>query len=537
MTAPMIQRRRPRAAARPTTADLHPNPPIRTALAVALAASVTALVAAAPAAAQQAPVTPTEAQATAALDEAEQALEPTAPDAAPDASVALNQLAASVPALDGAERRRARGLLARPTDPNDRYGDSYPAGAPIASAESPHFCVFWVNDPVYMDAPSLVDANGTADGDGVPDYVESILQIAEFSYSIEVKPGTLGWIPPKRDTTGCGADPGAHADVYLKQLGQQGLFGYESPDFGQPRTRSQYGYLVLDDDYAQSEFGPFDDPLAPAKVTFAHEFNHLLQQAYDSFEDVWMFESTAVWSEEQVYPEINDYVNFVRSFASSPGSPITDVSAANGLKIYGTGVWNHWLDSGGGGYGTDLIRHSWEVSDRAKPADLATASYDEAIRDQHGKGFSQEFVRFAAATSEWRAGAGGFPDGSLYPDMRRKGSLRRGREVRIALDHTAYRLFDVKPAGKLRLQAEVKGGTRAGIALVAREGDELNAKVKRKARYLGDDGRGSVTLKHAKGYERITAVIVNADGRVRGFRGGDWVYANDNAKFDVSLSG
>ena len=46
-----------------------------------------------------------------------------------------------------------------------------------------------------------------------------------------------------------------------------------------------------------------------------------------------------------------------------------------------------------------------------------------------------------------------------------------------------------------------------------------------------------MTLKHAKGYERITAVIVNADGRVRGFRGGDWVYANDNAKFDVSLAG
>jgi hypothetical protein len=500
-------------------------------------ATASALLAAAPAAAQQPPIQPTEAEASASLQAAEEALDSSATETAPEPTVALNQLAASLPVLQGAERRRAHGLLARPTDAHDRYGDSYPAPAPIASAESAHFCVFWVNDSKFDDAPNLGDSNGVADGDGIPDYVEEILEIAEYSYSIEVAPGPLGWKPPKRDKAGCGADPGARADVYLKQLGSQGLFGYESPDPGQGQKRSQHGYLVLDDDYSATEYGFFADPLAPAKVTFAHEFNHLLQQAYDSFQDIWMFEATAVWVEELVYPEINDYVNFVRSFALTPGAPITEVAAANGLKIYGTAVWNHWLDRGGGGYGPDAILRAWEVSDVAKPADFGISAYDEAIRDKGGRGFSREFVRFAAATAEWRTGDGGFPDGASYADMRRKGALRRGREARFELDHTGYRLFDVKPAGKLRLTVAVEDGVRAGIALVAREGDELTGTVKRKTRYLGKDGRGSVALTGAAGYERITAVVINADGREKGFAAGDWVYAKDNREFNLRLSG
>ena len=498
---------------------------------------VSALAGGASASAQQPPVTPTEAEAAEALDAAEQAMDGEIAAAAPQATVVMNALAASLPALDGSDRRRARGLLARPTDSDDRYGDSYPAGAPIASAESSHFCVFWVNAPGFEDAPSLADLDGTSDGDGVPDYVEAILEIAEYSYSIEVVPGTLGWAPPRPDTQGCGADPGAHADVYLKQLGTQGLFGYESPDPGQGQKRSQYGYLVLDNDYSPAEYGVFADPLAPAKVTFAHEFNHLLQQNYDSFQDIWMFESTAVWSEEHVYPEIDDYVNYVRSFANSPGTPITAAGAGGGLKIYGSAVWNHWLDTGGGDYGAGAVRRAWEVSDRARPADLATAAYDEAIRDQRGRSFSREFARFAVATAEWRSGFGGFPDADSYRDMKRKGSLHRGRRLSFKLDHTAFRLLDVTPARSLRLEVEAAPGVRAGIALVAREGDKLSGRVVSRSRYLGRNGRGSVILRSAGGYERVTAVVVNADGRVRGFRDGDWVYAKDGRRFDVQLSG
>lgn len=491
-----------------------------------------------PAAAHGQDAEPTEVEATVALDQAEAALEP-GPAAEPEreATLALAELAAAVPALQGAERRRARGLLERPTDgKTDLYGDGYPAGAPVASAESPHFCVFWVNAPGYPDSPNLADVDGNADGDGIPDYVEAMLSIAEFSYSVEVAPGPLGWRPPKPDKEGCGADPSARADIYLKQLGTQGLFGYESPDFGQFKSRRQYGYMVLDNDYAQAEYG-YADPLIPAKVTFAHEFNHLLQQNYDSFQDLWMFESTATWVEDHVYPELNDYVNFLPSFAKNPGKPLTDRDAGRQLKVYGSAVWNHWLATGGGGYGVGVIPDSWSASAKTKPKDLAVAAYDKGIRDAGGRGFSRELVEFATATAEWQSGFGGFPDAALYPDMKRAGKLKPGRRAVFSLDHTAYRLLDV-PAGpgKLKLRVTAKRGTRAGIGLIARFGDALAGTVVAKSRYLANGGRGAVTLDGLEGATRITAVAVNADGRVKDFRKRDWVYSRDNVRFKASLS-
>ena len=57
-------------------------------------------------------------------------------------------------------------------------------------------------------------------------------------------------------------------------------------------------YLVIDNDYA----GFSGAPVELMRATVAHEYNHILQFAYDTFEQVWMFESTATWMEEQVYP-------------------------------------------------------------------------------------------------------------------------------------------------------------------------------------------------------------------------------------------
>ncbi len=486
------------------------------------------------AAAQQPVAEPSPAAAEAALAEAEQALAPQpGPGPEPDATLALNALAAAVPALDRRERREARALLARPTDgAADELQNGYPAGAPVVSAASAHFCAFWVDSPEFVDAPDLTDS----DGDGVPDYVEAMLEIAELSRTVEVAPGALGWAPPKPDDDGCGSDPSVRADVYLKQLGSAGLFGYEAPDAGQGTARSQFGYMVLDDDYAPQEYGSYADPLDPARVTFAHEFNHLLQQNYDSFQDVWMFESTATWAEEFVFGEVDDYVAFLPAFAGDPGSPITDVRGGRGLKVYGAAVWNHWLS---GRYGVDAVRRAWEVSDLTDPADFAVGAYERAIDEGGGRSFSKEFARFAAATAEWRSGSGGFPDAAEYPEMRRKGSLRVGGHRSFALDHTAIRLLEVRAGGRgaIRLAVRAERGVRAGIALVARDGSPVGGSVTRKSRFLGAGGSAAVKLRSPKRYERITAVIVNADGRVRGFSGSDWDYRRDDQRFRVRLKG
>jgi hypothetical protein len=505
---------------------------------VAAIATFGCLAGAAPATAQEEPAEILDtAEATVAPQEAPAGAEP-----APDATIALHDVAVSYPEMGGAQRERARSLLARPTDGgSDPLGDGYPPAAPIASAQSAHFCVFWVNAPGFPDAPSLTDANGVADTDGVPDFVELVLDIAEQSYGVEVAPGPMGWTAPKPDKTGCGTDPSARTDIYLKQLGDKGLFGYQTVDPGQGRARSQYGYLVLDNDYSEREYG-YADPAIPLSVTAAHEYNHVLQVTYDTFQDTWFLEATATWSEEQVFPDVNDWLNYVSSFAKFPTEPMTATFAPDddrSLRIYGSATWNHWLDTGGGGFGVGVIRRAWELSDTTKPSDYALAAYDKAIRKVGGKSFSQEFVRFAAATAEWRAGAGNLADHASYPDVKRKGSLKKGASKSVHLDHTAYRLIDVKPTGgdRLRLKADLDHGVAGGLALVARDGDALSGTVKQRVRYLADGGKGSVTLSDPGRFERITAVLVNADDGVRGFHRGDWVYAKDGSGFKARLTG
>ena len=507
-----------------------------------LAAMIACFACAAPAAAQDLPGEISGEDADQILETAEATVTPeAAPDAEPaaDATTALHDLSIAYPQLNGAERERADGLLARPTDGNDDvFGDGYPAAAPVASTESPHFCVFWVSAPGFPDAPDLTDA----DVDGVPDYVESVLEIAEYSYSVEVAPGAMGWRAPKPDKTGCGSDPGAHADIYLKQLGNLGLFGYQSVDPGQGRARSQYGYLVLDNDYSAGEYG-YDDPTIPLSVTAAHEYNHLLQVAYDTFQQSWFLEATATWSEEQVYPDVNDWLGYVPAFAKYPGEPITSMNYEpddpRSLRMYGSATWNHWLDGGAGGFGVGVIRRAWELSDATDPPDYALAAYDEAIDKAGGKSFSREFVPFAAATAEWRAGAGNLADHASYPDVKRKGSLARGGSKKVKLDHTAYRLVDVRPTegDRLRLKVDVDDGVRAGLALVGRTGDALSGQVVQRIQYLSKGGKGSVTLDDPGRFERITAVLVNADDRVRGFLGGDWVYTKNAVQFKARLTG
>jgi hypothetical protein len=478
----------------------------------------------------------TTAEGSRALDAAADALGPDQVEpAGGEATAALSQLAGALPLLEGRERRRAEGILARPTDgASDEFGDGYtvPPGQ-VKSEPSPdgHFCVWWVE--TTADRPDLTDANVN----GLADYVEAIIHIAETSYAVEV--GDLDWVSPKPDQEDdCSPNPaGPQTDIYLKEIGIAGLFGYEAPDpDAGNQGRSRYGYLVIDNDYAPDEFPGYTDPLDAARVTVAHEFNHALHDRYDAFQDLWMFEASAVWMEQRVFPDVNDYLHYLPAFAATPGTPITDPRGAGGLKIYGSSVWNHWL---AGRYGPEIVRRAWEVSDLIRPRDFSIEAYDHAISDQGGPSFSREFARFAATTAEWRTGAGKFPDASEYPDMRRKGTLRPGggRAKRFELDHLSYRLLRVKRARakRVRLRLHAQHGVRAGVALVARKHGRVSGRMRRKVDFLPHGGNGSVGLGRLKRFERVTAVIVNADGRADGFGAVDRNYRKDKSRFRAML--
>jgi hypothetical protein len=272
------------------------------------------------------------------------------------------------------------------------------------------------------------------------------------------------------------------------------------------------------------------------EVTAAHEYNHVLQMSYDANEDLWLFESTAVYMEDKVYPSVNDYLQYLPDWVGNLRQPMTAFPNTNG-KAYGSAVWNHWLDHR---YGAGVVRGAWERSVAA--SDFAPNAYTGAISAAGGSGFSDEFDRFAAAVAEWQAPGAGFPD--RYPDVPRDGSLPAGTQVQpFALPHTTFALYDVPiPAGAppvIRLTGTLPAGTAGAIALVGRTGsDPAAGSVTSNLTSMPNGGTAVVSLDNPAQFGRITAMVANSDPSQNGYdqSASDWIFTKDANGVVVSMA-
>ena len=483
---------------------------------------------AAPAMAQAAP--PEERQAAeAALETAQRLADNRGIRTGRELTPALLEVARRRSALSRPDRAEADSLLGRPTDPDDVQQTAGPytvdEETPVCTA---HFCVHYVATTADDPAP------GDADADTIPDYVEKVGDAAEQSWLTEVD--TLAWQPPKSDDP-LGGD--AKTDIYIKELNPgtaKGLYGYANTDSPQS-GRSRYGFLVVDDDYNAFEFSRYGgNPDQPVQVTVAHEFNHVLQFNYDMAQDDWMYESTATWAEEKVFPAVDDYLNvYVPDWIGLSRQPITQ---AGNSKQYGSAVWNLWLDDT---YGADAIRDAWADSDlpanTVQGGGFAPQAYDAAIRARGGTGFMPAFGEFSMATATWDVAGTGFDDGGLYGGVERVGTLQPDGALRSeTLDHTAFAVYavPVTTADRLDLAVALPSGTNGYIALVGDDG----AIVSRAARTLAGGGGATVSLANPGGYTRITAVLVNTDVQQDGYESGcgDWNWTRDDQAVSLRLT-
>jgi len=201
--------------------------------------------------------------------------------------------------------------------------------------------------------------------DGVPDYVNCCADIFDYVWVKEVY-GLKYDPPPKDDWYQPNGGDGRY-DIYLKNIDPLFL-GYTAPESSLvARPISYTSYIVVRNDYTGCVH---EDNLDCLRATAAHEFFHAVQFGYDATEleyielpdDIqikpyWM-EMTAVWMEEMVYDDVNDYLGYLRDFFNEPWLSLKTFRSKTDLHPYGSCVWPMYLQERFDD--TTIIKEIWE---------------------------------------------------------------------------------------------------------------------------------------------------------------------------------
>jgi hypothetical protein len=433
-----------------------------------------------------------------------------------DATLVLRDLAIRQRALHGAKLERARAILGRPTegqgDPSD---DGYTV--PALDTCSANACVTWVAST--PDAPAATDT----DGDTIPDWVEQTSDVVEEVWAHEVT--QLGYRAPKDDSTSTEHGPDGHIDVYIANLGDDGLYGYctsDDPNLGPNSTYEFWdasAYCVVDNDYQE-----FPLPGLPSlQVTVAHEFFHAVQFAYDAFEDSWYMEGTASWMEDEVYTDVNDNLQYLAdSQLRHPEKPL-DFGTQGYLGWYGSWIFWRFLEE----YLADqpdpsIVRESWEQADGAQggPDRYSTSALQAALKQRQWQ-FRWAYADFGA----WNANpAATYAEGDAYPTPPFAGKLTiRSSKPEVGpfvltMDHLTTGYVLLKPgsgvASNAKIRVAVDGPDYARGPEATLVVKKTSGAISYVAFKLDADGDGVKTVKFGKGaIASVTLVLTNASIR------------------------
>ncbi|GAA2154456.1 hypothetical protein GCM10009844_40320 [Nocardioides koreensis] len=436
-----------------------------------------------------------------ALEHAREVLSGTAaaaPGSHSEGTLAMRDLFAAMPDLSGSERREARAVLARPTDgTNDPNYDGYTVSAKRKCKG--HFCLHWV--PTTSDAPPSKS------------WVDKTLRTMNQVWAKEV--GGLNYRAPVKD----GKHGGNNLfDVYLKDIGNDGLYGYCAAEYLKPgRKREASGYCVLDNDFDSSQFSGAR-PVDSLRVTAAHEFFHAVQFGYDYKEDPWLMEATSTWMEERFADGINDNRQYLPYGQVHLSSSSLDVSHQWTFNQYGNWAFFEYLSSH---FGAGIVRRIWnaagEFPDGGKKYSTEAVA---AVLGRHG-GFTDVFSRYASANT---APARNYAEGSSWPkaaiDKRWKLSRDKLRgSTKLTINHMASRNAVMKPddslagkrwRGKVVVDGPGLAKSPAVRVVVTRAGGHQVEKTLR----LSRSGVGRTTFGFSSGeVKRVTITAVNASTR------------------------
>jgi len=231
--------------------------------------------------------------------------------------------------------------------------------------ETENYSFHYTTDQSNTDAISTSDLNNNS----IPDYVESMSEIFESVWIFFED--TLGYAPPPQDGQLGGSQK---YDIYIENLPSNYFaITYTTTLINEPET-SCASYIKMRNNYNGSVFQSLTE-LENIKITAAHEFFHAIQFSYNCFERFWLMEATAVWSEDQLYNEINDHYRYMPTWFENSSRNIDNESN----HMYGSFIFFQFIDEHLGG--PDMIKMIWEESrSRANSVnDISFLSIDAAL--------------------------------------------------------------------------------------------------------------------------------------------------------------
>ena len=239
----------------------------------------------------------------------------------------------------------------------------------------------------YDLTPSKSGAVDPTDRDlnRVPDWVDDVAHVAD---SVLGAYRQLGYTNSLDDH---GLGGGDEYDLYILELSLQQAYGYTWP--------APNGYMQIDDDYGERLYETHG--AEGLRVTLAHELFHALQFTYIGGSDaIWWQEATAVFMEDVLYPDINDYWQYLdpnlfsqrHTFFEDPSLPLDYRPSSTDAHMYGAAVFCHFLDQSDPEHGHDAVRYSFERQRLLRSA--GTPVIVESVEDKMGRAMRELLADF-----------------------------------------------------------------------------------------------------------------------------------------------
>lgn len=272
-------------------------------------------------------------------------------------------------------------------------------------------------DTTGFHQPALLQGDTVRIPNSYEEYVDSVGATLERCWDEEIT--VRGFTAPPDDN---GAGGGNEYDVYIQEVGA-GTFGFTSwelYDTLETGARQRYpSHIVLDKDF----LGERTPGLNGLRVTAAHEFHHAVQVgSYGIWLDIpssdfYFYELSAVWMEEEVFDDINDYLfdlpTFFSGFTDGLGRSRAFNTYGGSFRGYERSVWAIFLESR---FGPGTMKRIWEWI-RERPA---IPGMDACLRER-GSDLRSAFLEFG----EWnlftahRARPGVYySEGASFPVMK-----------------------------------------------------------------------------------------------------------------------